>query len=133
MKKLGLIGLGLIGLISIGTSNVMAKDIIMSDMNYFWNVKDKKCEKAFFKDKAITMKDIERGDLIVDQKYDNDAGTVVMIAGEDSKTKEEFTITTFSNYQVCRFYEDLIIKKMDVKAKQYINVVEPGSTTGNKK
>lgn len=90
------------------------------DVKNFYNFKDKKCDTLAFNEKADIIKDIRNGKLIIDNKYANDAGETYVVVGEWENGKE-FEMILTSNYNECRFYEDLVIKKMDVKAAAYMD------------
>ena len=112
--------MGFVGLMGLG-SGLLAQDydIKVSDLKSFYNVKDKKCDTLSFNTKTAIINDIRNGNLIVDEKYINDAGITYIIVGEwENGQGYEMVIT--SNWNRCRFYEDLIIKKMDVKAQAYM-------------
>ena len=120
-KKVNGYLLGFVGLMGL-SSGLLAQDydIKVSDLKSFYNVKDKKCDTLSFNMKTFIINDIRNGNLIVNEKYINDAGITYIIVGEwENGQGYEMVIT--SNLNQCRFYEDLIIKKMDVKANAYMN------------
>ena len=122
MKKIiGKVCLGFI-LVGLGAINLIAGtyDIKSGDIKNFYNFKEKKCDTLLFNDKANIIKDIRDGNLIVDEHYVNDAGETYIITGAYDDGKE-FEMVMTSSYNQCRFYEDLIIKKMDVKAAAYMD------------
>lgn len=121
MKKI--LGLLLVGCLSIGTIGAVAEDsdIKADDLNYYWNFKEKKCSKMLFADKAAVIKDYKNKYLIANRDYINDAGRFMEFLGE-YEDQSEFTMVIMSTYGECRFYEDLVIKNLDVKAIQYAKV-----------
>jgi len=121
IRKIGLVCLGLVCL-GLGTPNLLAENynIKMEDIKNFYNFKDKKCDSLTFNDKTSIIKDLRNGYLIVNEKYKNDAGETFVIVGESEKG-EEYEMILTSNYNQCRFYEDLVIKRLDVKAEAYMN------------
>lgn len=122
MKKIvGKLCLGL-GLVGIAAINLIAEDynIKSGDIKNFYNFKEKKCDTLLFSDKANIIKDIRNGNLIIDEHYRNDAGETYIITGAYNDGKE-FEMVITSSYNQCRFYEDLVIKKMDVKAIAYMD------------
>lgn len=125
VRKLCL-GLGLVGIAAI---NLIAEDynIKSGDIKNFYNFKEKKCDTLLFSDKANIIKDIRNGYLIVDEHYRNDAGETYILTGAYDNGKEYEMVLT-SSYNQCRFYEDLVIKKMDVKAIAYMD--KPVKTNG---
>lgn len=119
LVKLVMVGLVLLGL--VGTSLFAGDyDINTNNIQSFYNFKDKKCDTLTFKDKANTIRDIRNGYIIVNEKYTNDAGVTYILVGSDTNGKE-FEMVFTSNYNQCRLYEDLILKKLDVKVENYIN------------
>lgn len=118
MKKL------LFGLVCLGAlyTMVFGEDysIKTNDLKSFYNVKEKKCNAMPFNMKTNIINDLRNGTIIVDSKYTNDAGTTYIVVGEWANGQEYEMILT-SNWNQCRFYEDLVIKKMDVYAKDYMN------------
>ena len=109
-----------LGLLS---SQLFAVEPTLSDLNYVWLPKEKKCGKTTIQEKSYILKEIERGNLILDKKFEKDNETILSFVGENSGT--EYTITTMSSFGRCRFYEDLIIKKLQVDSNNYINLVDP--------
>ena len=129
MKKIvlsciiGLIGFGGFG----GAALAGDYDVKSGDIKNFYNFKEKKCDTLTFNDKANIIRDLRNGLLIIDEKYINDAGeTYVVVGAYDNGKEYEMVIT--SSYNQCRFYEDLVIKKMDVKAVAYMD--KPVKTNG---
>lgn len=120
MKKniFSILSLGLL------SSQLFAIEPTLSDLNYVWIPKEKKCEKTTIQEKSYILKEIERGNLILDKKFEKDNETILSFVGESSDNTE-YTITTMSSFGRCRFYEDLIIKKLPVDSNNYINLVDP--------
>lgn len=118
MKKL------LFCLVCLGALSTMVfgedYSIKTNDLKSFYNVKEKKCNAMPFNMKTNIINDLRNGTIIVDSKYTNDAGTTYIVVGEWANGQEYEMILT-SNWNQCRFYEDLVIKKMDVYAKDYMN------------
>lgn len=102
---------------------VLAVEPTLNDLNYVWLPKEKKCGKTTIQEKSFILKEIERGNLILDKKFERDNETILSFVGEDSGV--EYTIATMSSFGRCRFYEDLIIKKLQVDSNNYINLVDP--------
>ena len=110
----------MIGLIGFGGAVLAGDyDVKSGDIKNFYNFKEKKCDTLTFNDKANIIRDLRNGQLIVDEKYINDAGETYVMVGAYNDGKE-FEMIITSNYNQCRFYEDLVIKKLDVKAQAYM-------------
>lgn len=118
MKKIVLnclVGFGCL----VGSANAGEYDIKSGDIKNFYNFKQKKCDTLTFNNKANIIRDLRNGYMIVDEKYINEAGETFVIIGS-YPDGSEFEMILTSNYNQCRFYEDLVIKKMDVNAKSYM-------------
>ena len=121
MKKLikGLIGLiGLVGL--VGLNNASATDLSTYDLDYHWNFAEKKCAPTPFENKKIILFGVRNGEMIIDQMFENDPGKMKTIIFEYEGVEKELIM--FNSFGMCRFYEDLVRKKMDVKAYQYVGL-----------
>ena len=110
----------MIGLIGFGGAALAGDyDVKSGDIKNFYNFKEKKCDTLTFNDKANIIRDLRNGQLIIDEKYINDAGETYVVVGASNDDKE-FEMIITSNYNQCRFYEDLVIKKLGVKAQAYM-------------
>lgn len=115
MKKIVmLLMLGLVG-------GLFANELTSRNMNYYWNFKQKKCVKTSFDLKKDILKSYQNGWMIIDEKFVNDAGTILVLLTE--LDGEEVETLVFSNFGVCRLYEDVIFKGLsEARDYQYIGL-----------
>jgi len=116
MKKV-LLGLGLAAVLGASVANARNVDLYVSDMEYYWNVSTKACDKANFNTKRIVMKDYNDGKIIINKQYNNDAGRWTWLEGEDADGP--FSIDVFNTYGECKAYEKAIIQKQEITDWNY--------------
>lgn len=110
----------LLGILLASVMAFAATELEFNDLTYHYNFGEKKCQKTTFNFKKIVWSDYNNGYIILDKKFVNDTGTFSRLIIEiDGEEKELIATSSFGG---CRFYEDLIVKDMDVKAIQYVNV-----------
>lgn len=125
MKKVVLFVAGLLASVqlnagvSVVPQNEFAK-INTADIPYRYNYTLKKCEAMDFQLRVQTVDMIRGKNSSVDEKFVNEAGTTWIVSFLlDGKEYEAALMSTFGE---CRFYEDVVIKKLDVKDTQYKNL-----------
>lgn len=94
-----------------------------SDMTWQYDFQAKKCIKPSFGDRQIFVNAIRAENAIITEKYINGAGVTYVVNYEHKG--EEYKIGLMNTYGECRLYQDIMIKGLDVKAKDYINM-KPG-------
>ncbi len=122
MKKMFLT-LSVIGCLFAGDTVVPPNEkykINTSDMWYLYNFPKKKCELSTFQEKADFINGIRAENVLITEKYINDAGVTYMLNYDNKGT--EFTIAVMNNYGECRLFEDVMVKGLDVKAKDYVGL-----------
>lgn len=125
MKKI-LIALSLSVALFAGHTVVPANEklkINTSDMIWQYDFQQKKCFKPSFEDRQIIVNAIRAENAQITEKFVNEAGTTYQI--NYMYKGDEYRIMLMNTYGECRFYQDLIIKDMDVKDKQYVNLKYP--------
>lgn len=115
MKKV--LSLGLAAVLGASIANAASVDLFVSDMEYYWNVNTKTCEKTSFNAKRIVMNDYNNGNLMINKQYKNDAGKWTWLEGEDKDGP--FSIDVFTTYGECKAYEKAIIQKQEITDWNY--------------
>lgn len=115
MKKV----LSLVLAVVLGASiaNAASVDLFVSDMEYYWDVNKKTCEKTSFNAKKIVMRAYQDGIIIINKQYVNDAGRWTWLEGEDKEGP--FSIDVFTTYGECKAYEKAIIQKQEITDWNY--------------
>ena len=126
MKKF-LISIGLV--VGLCLSSFAGEDISATDINYFWNFKDSKCDSTPFSLKKNLIYEVRDGTLILDKVYRNDAGKAIRLIGQNND-KSEYEIWLMSTYGECRYFDDLILKNKQVKDTDYMYMKDPAYTVG---
>ena len=116
MKKL-LFGLGLAAVLGASVANASNVDLFVRDMEYYWDVNKKSCEKTSFNAKRIVMRDYNEGNLLINKQYTNDAGRWTWLEGEDKDGP--FSIDVFSTYGECKAYEKAIVRNEKIEDWNY--------------
>lgn len=125
MKKivLGLLGLGLVSGSFAGNTVVPANEklkINTSDIIWQYNFSTKKCFQPPFENRQVIINAIRSENAQITEKYMNDAGNTYQI--NYVYKGDEYRIMLMNTYGECRFYQDLMIKDMDVDSKNYVNL-----------
>lgn len=115
MKKV--LSLGLAAVLGASIANAASVDLFVSDMEYYWNVNKKTCEKTSFNAKKIVMRAYQDGIIIINKQYVNDAGRWTWLEGEDKEGP--FSIDVFTTYGECKAYEKAIIQKQEITDWNY--------------
>lgn len=115
MKKV--LSLGLAVVLGASIANASSVDLFVSDMEYYWNVNKKTCEKTSFNAKKIVMRAYQDGIIIINKQYVNDAGRWTWLEGEDKEGP--FSIDVFTTYGECKAYEKAIIQKQEITDWNY--------------
>lgn len=129
MKKLGLSLVGLLGLVGnlyAGHTIVPANEkfkINTNDMVWQYDFQKKKCVQPTFEDRQVIVNAVRADNAQITEKFINEAGTTYQINYEYKD--REYRIMVMDKYGECRFYQDLMIKDMNVEDKQYVNLA-PG-------
>lgn len=122
MKKI-FMSLALVGCMFAGDTIVPPNEkykINTADMWWLYNHPKKKCEATTFKERTDFVNNIRSENALITEKYVNDAGVIYKINYENRG--EEFTIGVMNTYGACRLFEDIVIKGLDVKAKNYVGM-----------
>ena len=93
-------------------------ELFVSDLLYYWNYKTNNCAKTDFESKGMIMKDVEKGVLIINKQYINDAGKWTWLEGEMSDGKP-YAMNFFTTYGECRVFEKAIIKDQKIDNWDY--------------
>ena len=118
MKKILIVCMLCFGL-SVSADN---NKLDFSNLNYVFDYSIDKCKAQEFKFKKFIFEEYNNGTIIVTNKIDALPGDIVIAAGEfDGKEK---TFTFASTYGACRLFEDVVMKKMKVDPKNYVNMKE---------
>lgn len=115
MKKV--LSLGLAAVLGASIANAASVDLFVSDMEYYWDVNKKTCEKTSFNAKKIVMRAYQDGIIIINKQYVNDAGRWTWLEGEDKEGP--FSIDVFTTYGECKAYEKAIIQKQEITDWNY--------------
>lgn len=115
MKKV--LSLGLAVVLGASIANAASVDLFVSDMEYYWDVNKKTCEKTSFNAKKIVMRAYQDGIIIINKQYVNDAGRWTWLEGEDKEGP--FSIDVFTTYGECKAYEKAIIQKQEITDWNY--------------
>lgn len=94
-----------------------------TDIWWLYNHPLKKCEETTFKERTNFINAVRSENAIITEKYINDAGVTYVVNYEHKG--EEYKIGLMNTYGECRLYQDIMIKGLGVKAKDYINM-KPG-------
>lgn len=91
-----------------------------SDIIWQYDFQKKKCVAPTFEDRQTIINAIRADNAQITEKFINEAGTSYQI--NYMFKGDEYRIMLMSNYGECRFYQDLMIKDMNVEDKQYVNM-----------
>ena len=91
-----------------------------SDIIWQYNFQSKKCEQPSFQDRQVIINAIRADNAQITEKFMNDAGTTYQI--NYMYNNDEYRIMLMNTFGECRFYQDLMIKDLNVEDKQYINL-----------
>ena len=118
MKKILIVCMLCFGLSASADNNKLD----FSDLNYVFDYSIDKCKAQDFKFKKFIFEEYNNGTIIVTNKIDALPGDIVIAAADfDGK---EMTFTFASTYGACRLFEDVVMKKMKVDPKNYVNMKE---------
>lgn len=118
MKKL------LLSLMTVSALFAGDYDINYNEVSYVYNFGNNKCESLKYDMKSYYLGLYRDGNLTVDKKYVNDAGTITTAVGLIKEKELEFVFT--NTYGACRLYEDAIIKNMEnLVHADYAKLKEP--------
>jgi hypothetical protein len=76
-----------------------------------------------FADRQTIINAVRADNAQITEKFVNEAGTTYQINYEYKG--DEYRIIVMNGYGECRFYQDLMIKDMNVEDKQYVNLKYP--------
>ena len=100
-------------------------ELFVSDMLYYWNYKDNKCSKTDFGSKRLIMEDVEKGNLIINKQYVNDAGRWTWLEGEMDGGKM-YSMHMFTTYGDCKAFEKAVINDQKIDNWSYFaNLKDP--------
>lgn len=122
MKKI-IMSLALVGSLFAGDTIVPPNEkykINTTDIWYLYNFPAKKCEPTTFKERTEIIASVRSENAIITEKYINDAGTTYLINYEYKGTEHRSAL--MNNYGECRLFEDIMIKGLDVKSANYVDL-----------
>ena len=93
-----------------------------SDLNYVFDYGKNNCTTQEFKMKKFIFEEYRLGSWIVTNKIDALPGNIVNAVTELKGKEMNFVFA--STYGACRLFEDVVIKKMKVDPKNYVNMKE---------
>lgn len=128
MKKLGVFGLLCFSasLLFAGYTVVPANEklkINTNDIIWQYDFQKKKCVQPAFAYRQTVINAVRADNAQITEKFVNEAGTTYQINYEYKG--DEYRIMVMNGYGECRFYQDLMIKDMNVEDKQYVNLKYP--------
>lgn len=91
-----------------------------SDIIWQYNFQSKKCEQPTFQERQVIINAIRADNAQITEKFINDAGTTYQI--NYMYNNDEYRIMLMNTFGECRFYQDLMIKDLNVEDKQYIGL-----------
>ena len=124
MKKV-LLGLGLAAVLGASVASARGVDLFVSDMEYYWDVNKKTCEKTSFNAKKLVMRAYQDDIIIINKQYVNDAGRWTWLEGEMDGGKM-YSMHMFTTYGECKAFEKAVINDQKIDNWSYFaNLKDP--------
>lgn len=127
--KISKIKLGLGLLVASATSAIAGHTVVppnekykinTSDMTWQYDFQQKKCVQPDFSDRQVIVNAIRAENAQITEKFMNAAGTTYQI--NYMYKGDEYRIMVMDKFGECRFYQDLMIKDMNVEDTQYVGL-----------
>ena len=119
-------------LTSLLVSSIFAGDTVVppnekyklntADITHQYDFQKKKCVTTSFSYKTAVINAVRAEEALIAEKYVNDAGISYLINYEIDRI--EYRIALMNSFGECRLFEDVMIKGLDVKSINYINLKE---------